>query len=258
MMLDHKTRSRSRVLSGTAATAVIGLAALGLTASGTHAAETVRTTVEDRIGVKLDEVTLPSLAPLIAQEAPAAPNPIDASEQPREPQPPETPNKSQPLENDGIRVYRVEGDGRTIVLRRPDSMDPAELDKFLAQAERSRIDGEKLAADIQKRMRFVMEECGPGEGTTRLGEPESSDGRRVTIICKDRIEKMAADASERGASARVLALSSARMGTDMARMSLRHARKAIESDRNLSDEQRAQALAGVDQAMAELTRPTDD
>lgn len=258
MMLDHQTRSRSRVLSGTAATMVIGLAALGLTASGTHAAETVRTTVEDRIGVKLDEVTLPSLAPLIAQEAPAAPNPIDASEQPREPEAPETPSEPRPLEDDGIRVFRAERDGRPVVLLRPDSIDPAELEKILAQAERSRIDGEKLAADIQKRMRFVMEECGPGEGTTRLGERETSDGRRVTIICKDRIEKMAADASERGASARVLALSSARMGTDMARMSLRHARKAIESDRNLSDEQRAQALAGVDQAMAELTRPTDD
>jgi bla regulator protein blaR1 len=258
MLLDHKTRSRSRVLSGSAGTAVIGLAALGLTASGTHAAETVRATVEDRIGVKLDEVTLPSLAPLIAQEAPAAPEPIDASEQPREPEAPAKPSEPQPSENEGIRVFRAERDGRPIVLLRPDSMDPAELEKILARAERSRIDGEKLAADIQKRMRFVMEECGPGDGTTRLGERENSDGKRVTTICKDRIEKMAADASERGASARVLALSSARMGTDMARMSLRHARNAIESDRNLSDEQRSQALAGVDQAMAELTRPTDD
>lgn len=259
MLLDHQKRSRSRVLGGTAASVAIGLAALGLTASGTHAAESVRTTVEDRIGVKLDDVRLPSLAPLIRQDAPAAPEPVELPEEPREPRTPEAPSKpSLSIEKDGTRVYRTERDGRTIVIRRSDSMDPAELDKILAQAERSRIDGEKLAADIQKRMRFVMEECGPGEGTSGLSERQDGDGRRVTIICKDRIEKMAADASERGARAQVLAMSSARMGTDMARMSLRHARRAIEMDRNLTAEQRAQALAGVDQAMAELESAKDD
>lgn len=259
MLLDHQKRSRSRVLGGTAASVAIGLAALGLTASGTHAAESVRTTVEDRIGVKLDDVRLPSLAPLIRQDAPAAPEPVELPEEPREPRTPEAPSKpSLSIEKDGTRVYRTERDGRTIVIRRSDSMDPAELDKILAQAERSRIDGEKLAADIQKRMRFVMEECGPGEGASGLSERQDGDGRRVTIICKDRIEKMAADASERGARAQVLAMSSARMGTDMARMSLRHARRAIEMDRNLTAEQRAQALAGLDQAMAELESAKDD
>ncbi len=261
MLLDNHKRSKGRVLGGTAATAAIGLAALGRTASGTHAAETVRTTVEERIGVKLADVTLPSLAPLVEQAAPAVPAPVEAPmpEEPRAAEAPDAPSEPRLLiERDGTRIYRAERDGRKIVIQSRDSMDPAELERMLERAERSRIDGEKLAADIQKQMRFVEGNCGPGEGTIHLGKPEAGDGRRVTIICKDRIEKMAADASERGARARVLAMSSARMGTDMARMSLRHARKAIEIDRNLSAEQRAQALAGVDQAMAELEAQKDD
>ncbi len=256
MLLDNQKHSRSRVLGGTAASAAIGLAALGLTASGTQAAETVRTKVEDKIGVKLEDVKLPLLAPTVEQEAPAAPAPpVDRSI----PQAPPAPSEPQiVIEKDGTRIYRAERDGRKIVIHSRESMDPAELERMLERAERSRIEGQKLAAEIQKQMRFVEGNCGPGEGPIQLGKPEAESGRRVTIICKDRIEKMAADASERGARAQVLAMSSARMGTDMARMSLRHARKAIEIDRNLTAEQRAQALAGVDQAMAELDAQKED
>lgn len=255
MLLDNKRRSKGRVWGGTAAMGAIGLAALGLTASGTHAAETVRTTVEDRIGVKLDDVRLPSLAPLVAQDVPAPPAPIATSE-PRAPEAPAEPGAG--TESDSTPADGPQRHSRKIIIRSADGMDPAELERILAHAERSRIDGEKLAADIQKQLRFVTAKCGPGEGTTRTSETEDADGKRVTVICTDRIERMAADASERGARARVLAMSSARMGTDMARMSLRSARRAIEIDRNLSAQQRAQALAGVDQAMAELDAKRND
>ncbi|VXC76572.1 M56 family metallopeptidase [Sphingomonas sp. AX6] len=261
MMLDNQKRSRGRVLGGTAATAAIGFVALGLTASGTHAAETVRTTVEDKIGMKLADVTLPSLAPLVAQEVPAAPEPVEAPlpRKPRTADAPEAPTEPRLfMKKEGIGIYRGERDGREIVIRSREDMDPAELDRILARAERSRIDGEKLAADLEKRIKIVEGKCGPGEGAIRPGLTPMADGKRVTIICTDRIEKLAADASERGAHDRVLALSSARMGRDMARMSLRNARRAIEAQADLSAEQRAQALAGVDQAMAELESQRDD
>lgn len=251
MLLDNQKRSRSRVLGGTAATAVIGLAALGLTASGTHAAETVRTTVEDRIGVKLADVTLPSLTPLVEQEAPAAPAPVRAPEAPSEP--------TLEVEGDGTHVYRTRQDGRTIVLRQRGRMDRAEIDKMVQDAEASRIDAEKMLADVEKRTPHVIErKCGVSANRRDFMTEEKDGDRRRLVICTDRIEKMAADASERGARAQFLAMSSARMGTDMARMSLRHARKTIEIDRNLTTEQRAQALAGIDQAMAELTAQPDD
>lgn len=251
MLLDNQKRSRSRVLGGTAATAAIGLAALGLTASGTQAAETVRTTVEDRIGVKLEDVKLPSLAPVIEQEAPAAPAPVEPAKAPGEPK--------LVVEKDGAHVYRVERDGRTIVLRQRGRMDRAEIDKLVAEAEASRIDAEKMLADVEKRAPQVIErKCGVSENRRDFMTEEKDGDRRRLVICTDRIEKLAADASERGARAQVLAMSSARMGTDMARMSLRHARKAIEIDRNLTAEQRAQALAGVDQAMAELDAQKED
>lgn len=255
MLLDNKKRSKGRIWGGTAAMGTIGLAALGLTASGTHAAERVRTTVEDRIGVKLDDVSLPSLTPLIAQEAPVPPAPVETPE----PQTPVTPiEPAARTDNESAHADGPQRHSRKIVIRGADGMDPAELERILARAERSRIDGERLAADIEKQLRFVTAKCGPGEGTIRTSETEDADSKRVTVICTDRIERMSAEASERGARARVLAMSSARMGTDMARMSLRHARKAIEIDRNLSAEQRAQALAGVDQAMAELNAQKDD
>lgn len=251
MLLDNQKRSRSRVLGGTAASAAIGLAALGLTASGTQAAETVRTKVEDRIGVKLEDVKLPSLVPVIEQEAPAAPAPVEPPKAPGEPK--------LVVEKDGAHVYRVERDGRTIVLRQKGKMDRAEVDKLVAEAEASRIDAEKMLADVEKRAPEVVErKCGVSANRRDFMTEEKDGDRRRLVICTDRIEKLAADASERGARAQVLAMSSARMGTHMARMSLRNARKAIELDRNLSDEQRAQALAGVDQAMAELDAQKDD
>lgn len=251
MLLDNKKRSRSRILGGSAATAAIGLAALGLTASGTHAAETVRTTVEDRIGVKLEDVRLPSLAPLVAQEAPAAPAPVEPPAAPSEPEP--------DVEREDTRVYQLRNGDRTVVLRRGSRIDDPEMDRIVAEAEATRIDAERLAADIEKNMPKVIERnCGTS-GNRRDFMTEEKDGeRRRIVICTDRIEKMAADASERGARASTLAMSSARMGTNMARMSLRHARKTIEIDRNLSAAQRTQALAGIDQAMAELDIQKDN
>jgi len=256
MLLDHQKRSRSRVWSGTAASAAIGLAALGLTASGTHAAESVRTTVEDRIGVKLDEINLPSFSPVVAdQQAPAAPPPV-ASPAPVEPNAPTAPREQgADAEKPAIRVVRTEKDGRTIVFRSESSMEPAELERLLAETRATRIDAEKLAADIQNQMRFAYRKCGPGEGNTQPTESEAEDGKRLIIVCSDRIEAMKSDGSRQ----RLLAtLSSARMGTDMARMSLRSARRAIESQTELTADQRTQALAGVDQALAELESAKDD
>lgn len=255
MLLDHQKRSKGRVWGGTAAMGAIGLAALGLTASGTHAAERVRTTVEDRIGVKLNEINIPSFVPVAPdQQAPAAPPPV-ASPAPVEPNAPTAPRKQgTDAEKPAIHVFRTERDGRTIVFRSGSSMEPAELERLLAETKATRIDAEKLAADIQNQMRFAYRKCGPGEGLTQPTESETRDGKRLTIICSDRIEAMKSD----GTTQRLLALSSARMGTDMARLSLRSARRAIESQSELTAEQRTQALAGVDQALAELETRNDD
>lgn len=251
MLLDNQKRSRSRVLGGTAATAAIGLAALGLTASGTHAAETVRTTVEDRIGVKLEDVKLPSLASLSVQEAPAAPAPVEPPAAPTEPEP--------DVEPDGTHVYQLRNGDRTVVLRQARKMDRAEIDRVRGDAEAFRVDADRLAADIEKRIPKVIErKCGTSHNRRDVMIEEKDGEQRRMVICTDRIERMATDASERGARASMLAMSSARMGTNMAQMSLRHARKTIEIDRNLTTEQRTQALAGVDQAMAELDKQKVD
>ena len=253
MLLDNQKRSKGRVWGGTAATAAIGLTALCLTASGTHAAETVRTTVEDRIGVRLAEVTLPSFASLAKQAAPAAPAPVERPEAPTPPEP--------EADRGDMQVYRSRDGDRTIVLRRGRANDDdSEIDRIVARTEATRIDTERMVADIERRTPQVIErKCGPGAGNSQDFMTEEMDGERRRItICTDRIERMAADASERGGRAQVLAMSSARMGKGMARISLNHARRAIEAQPDMTPEQRAHALAGIDQAMAELEPDVDD
>jgi hypothetical protein len=47
------------------------------------------------------------------------------------------------------------------------------------------------------------------------------------------------------------------MGMDSARMGLRMARRSIEDETNMTADERAKALKGIDEAMAELEKQRD-
>lgn len=232
MLLDNEKRSRARVRGGIAASAAIGVAALGLTASGTQAAETIRTKVEDRIGVKLDTVELPSFA-LAAQDAlppapPAPPAPEDDAVPPAPPAPPAAPE--------------IDGETRTFVFRRADASQ-----------------GKAVVAGDFDPIDVVERNCGGGDDWQQIIINEENGDKPRLVVCTDRIERMAEHAAVQAEQAvahaektKVLALHSARMGMQSAMMSLRHARRAIEAQRELTDAQRREALEGIDQAMAEL------
>lgn len=94
-------------------------------------------------------------------------------------------------------------------------------------------------------------------GSADRGKPDRSkevvvhttrDGKSVMIVCTDRIDRMAREATQ-------LASNSAdieRNALASARDALRSSRAAIEADRAMTDADKAQALAGLKQAQAEL------
>jgi bla regulator protein blaR1 len=76
-------------------------------------------------------------------------------------------------------------------------------------------------------------------------------GQKVMIICTDRIEALTAESAK-------LAMRSKQLGLMSARMGIRQARHAIEFDTNLSASQRKAALAGLDEALAEIAQEDKD
>ena len=88
----------------------------------------------------------------------------------------------------------------------------------------------------------------PGDGKEPLVENSVKDGKHRIVICTNRIEARAKNAER-------LAMIAPRFemrGMMSARAGLAMARTAIERDRNLTDEQRRDALAGIAQAEAEV------
>ena len=93
---------------------------------------------------------------------------------------------------------------------------------------------------------------------------EQRDGRRVTIICSDRIERAAEAAGEAAAVAAEAAAEAAidarhieRDALRGALEGLRGARAAIEGNPHLTGEQRRRALAGLEQGLREIQRDID-
>ena len=86
---------------------------------------------------------------------------------------------------------------------------------------------------------------GPDDARPAVESAEEGGKRRI-VICTNRIENMSGGTE--GASMQARA---------NARINLAMARAAIERDRNLSEDQKAQALAGIAQAEMELTASKD-
>lgn len=217
--------SPTRLVTGLVGVSALSLAALGLTASGTQAAETIKNKVEAVTGVSLGQDVPAPPAP------PAAPA---ASAAPRAPAAPEAPELGQHVEK---RVYRFDGkDGkqvRKIVMVHADGSktetDMPDIDKIMADMPQVR-DGK----------------CGNGGGDATV-EHRAEGGKKVMIICTDRIEKITIDAAR-------MAERSKRFGLESALMGLRQARRSIEAETSISPEERAKALKGIEDAIREIEK----
>lgn len=240
MLTHHQKPTRRTTGAGLAGITALALTGLALTASGTRAAENLKAKVEDRIGVRIADIELPKLpqlpeppAPPAAPEAPAALPPLSAV----------PPVPSAP-------AYKVDG-GRHAVVVQP--VDAAAMARLSADSERIAADAQRIAANIRvpeiKEMR-----CG-GAGPTSYSTV-AADGRSIarTVICTDRIERMASEGARAAANAgqtRALAMATARS-------SIQTARVAIQTEPNMSDADRREALADLDEAMAEVERETGE
>ncbi|MGN6377090.1 MAG: M56 family metallopeptidase [Sphingomonas sp.] len=161
-MLAAKRKSRARTASGGAVISLIAVAALGLTASGTAAAEGLRAKVGDAVGIDLSRLPhgAPALAMLAAQQDDARPNATRAHHH-LPPLPPVPPVPPVP--------------GAAVVPPVP-PVPPVP-------------DADRIMADVPQ----VDSRVCDGQGDARqMVIEDRANGRKRIIICTDRIAQAAA------------------------------------------------------------------
>ncbi len=240
MLSKHNPKSRARITAGVTGAVALTLTGLALTASGAGAAMT-----------QADAPTPPA-----APEAPAAPAAVAAVQAPEIPAAPEAPKA--PEGTTEKRVHRI------VMVERKDK-DGKEA-KTETRVIRMKGDGKEFVwtGDMDIDVDVKSMKCGGSKGDDVKIETRDGDKRKI-VICTDRIEMRAdaAAAKAKGAEAiarraHVMAIASADMGKRHAVMSLKMARSSIEAQTELSAEQKAAALKGIDDAMRELESADKD
>ncbi|HEY0621833.1 M56 family metallopeptidase [Sphingomonas sp.] len=259
MLSKHDRKSRTRITAGVTGAAALTLAGLALTASGTQAAANLRADVGDAIGVDLQDApaapTAPETpAPIDAPDAPDAPAAAEAPDAPEAPAAKKVERRVMIIEKgkDGkkreVRVIGVPADGKPFVW--------SDTKSFVWNGDMAKI------ATIPA---ISSAKCGdPKDGDVKM-ETKGKDGVRKIVICTDRIDARVAAASHRAEVAaaraehgRAIAIASAEMGKRQAMMGLRMARKSIEAQDDLTAEQKAAALKGIDDAIREVEAAQKD
>ncbi|MET4897435.1 M56 family metallopeptidase [Sphingomonadaceae bacterium jetA1] len=257
MLTTSPASPRQRAFGG-ATVSLLVLAGLGMTASGTSAAAALTRKVERTMGVDLT-----STAPVLP--LPSVPPPA-----PDTPEPPATPAPS-------VTPVSV----RTVVVPRaprapgaaqaPDAPRPPRMDIVtMPDGKPMRI---AIADGVGPVQGFAIppvrsQACGTSDGDRRTSYTieQESKGQKVTIICTDRIQRAAEEAGRSAAMAERMAAGSAAMAERSAAMaermakqnmafalgSIASARRSILRERNLSEDARKSALAGLDEAMVQV------
>lgn len=222
MLSKTHRHSPKRIAAGLAGGGALALTALGLTASGTQAAEHIKKSVETTIVTMTQDMPAPPAAPA----PPAPPANVQVPEAPEAPEAPEPPAP-------GKRVYRY-----TV----SDATGSAKTREIVIHP------GTMMMSNVRISVPEIRDgKCGKvGKDRETVIHREEA-GKKVMIVCADRIEAMAAESQQ-------LAMKSKELGLMSARMGIRHARAAIEADTTLTDTQRKAAIAGLDEALDEIAR----
>ncbi len=249
MLSKHNPKSRTRITAGVTGAVALTLAGLALTASGAGAAVT-----------QADAPQAPAApaAPDVPA-APAAPAAIAAVQTPEAPEAPAAPEAPEATKEK--RVHRI------VMVERKDGKDKDGKDvKTETRVIRMKGDGKSFVwtGDMDIDVDVKSMKCGGSKDDEVKVETRDGDKRKI-VICTDRIEMRAdaAAAKARGAEAiarrtKVMAIASADMGKRHAMMGLKMARSSIEAQTELSAEQKAAALKGIDDAMRELESADKD
>jgi beta-lactamase regulating signal transducer with metallopeptidase domain len=232
MLSKHRSMSPFRRVAGSAGIAGIALGALGLTASGTHAAETLRTRVSHSTGIDIARIELPR-SHLLQASVPTPPRPPVA---PGAPLPPAAPAAPAPGAAPGVPPAPPVPPTPPVVVTalRAGTADPV-------------IDGN----------------CGnEGQPGAYVINRRQGD-RTVMVVCNDRINATVQAATASGAQATAAAASAqAAANIDVAAIQrnaltsalagLRGTRATLATNPNLTGEDRTEALADIDESIAEL------
>lgn len=266
-MLARGRASRTRMVAGAAGAMGLTVGALALTASGTQAAERVRARVEKATGVEIAAIDpVAAIRPATAAVATPA-----AGAQ----------GKTRVTVNRDGRTETYEGEAADAYLAaHPLPAPPAPPAPPADVADRDGYRGAMPAlppavpaVPMPPEPPVVAERnCGKGERGSAFVVERRDGARSVTVICTDRIEAHARAAARAGASAR-LAADRARIAGERARVaglragqsgmatalaSLRETRRAMAANHAIPDEDRAEALRELDEAMDEVRRELHD
>ncbi len=222
-MLTTSRTSRRRLAVGIVSVGLLVTAGLGFTASGTSAAEAIGARIHADIPAM---PPMPPMPPRAAVPAvtPVPPMPPQASVPALDPVPPVPPVAPVPPAKPATGASGA----RTHVMQ-------------IRNGNRVTIAG---APEVNERV------CTDGrDGDARQFVINRQDGdKRIMIICSNRIEKAAADGAEIAANSKDIERSALRLAIS----GLRSARAGIAGNMSMSAEVRAQALAGIDEGIAEV------
>ena len=260
-MLNNTRLSRTRQATG--ALAILGAVGAGLivTASGTRAAAALTAKVESATGVQLAVPPTPPAPPAVPMTAPARPAvpPVPAvaaaPSVPAAPRPGTRTTRHVVVVKDG-KTTRYDGDAAAAYI----AAHPVPVPPIPAMPP------------LPPMPTVVDRDCEPGTGAPTMIQSDGK-GRRTIVVCRNRIRQtalLAAQQAEWGrhqaewgrrqaefavrqaAQAERRAEEAKRNGLRQAVASIRLARQSINAERNLTEEQRRNALAGLDDAVREL------
>ena len=262
MLTTNKT-SRLRLFSGSAALALLTMGGLAATASGTQAAERVRSSVQKATGVdiaSLDHLALPvavaAATPVAAAAPVAAPAPV-APEMQAEvppppppappagaapPAPPAPPAALPPLGSD------VDSDTTTV------SPDGKTVHRKVIRIIRRDKDGKVTTEDFAgvpptPEIPEISSNNCPDDGERhQMVLNEKRDGKRVIIICTNRIERMAREGAAMAANAKDIERNAYRS----ALAGLRSAQERMRADTRMGEDARKEAIQAIDQSIKEI------
>jgi bla regulator protein BlaR1 len=249
-MLSKDRVSKARLTSGVAAVAAVALVSLGLTASGTQAAERLRSGMKDSIGVDLARLDAPkapvgpvgAVAP-VGPAAPVAPQAADLPPPPKLAEAPPAPPAAKSSTHRHTKIIIRSKDGKIQTIDSSGDDIEAEIARVLPESKIKIMTPE-----------VIERNCANVDGKPVVKQ-EDRDGKHIMIVCRNRIERMANDAKRHAERAEIVMLRSGDIERDARRSALdgvRAARDSILANRDMSDASRAAALKGIDQAIAEL------
>ncbi|TPG43487.1 peptidase M56 [Sphingomonas koreensis] len=239
-MLSITRKSRARVLSGATAVGVLIITGLGITASGTQAAEGIRAKVGHTIGVDL-------AAPVAAPAAIAAPAVMGTPSAQANVAPVAEVDPSLPP----LPAPPVEA---TDAVPPAPPVPPAPGTRTI---ERTRViqDGKVVTDNVNAVMADMPEvssrHCGEGSAQEMVINDQSHGKNRI-IICEDRIAKVAAAGAAEGAAIAANSADIERNAYRSALSGLQGARAQLMSDQRISAAERNEALASIDASIKEI------